>query len=253
MGLSDAGRAADVDTEAAHVLSARCIERSFGRRRVLRGLSFELGPGTVLVVTGANGSGKTSLLDILAALTPPDAGELRIRGTDASEDPEAARASVGYLPDAFPLYEELTPLENLRLVAKLRNQSAGLKGLLDSLAKAGLAARAEDPCKELSAGQKRRLALVSATFHEPEVLLMDEPLAAMDSGGRDLVLAILGLRRDRKTGACVVATHDPGALSPVMTHRLALEDGTGEAKRVHVDEAVRSVGRAGAIALAERR
>jgi hypothetical protein len=75
----------------------------------------------------------------------------------------------------------------------------------------------------------------------------------MDSAGRDLVVATLALRRERMKGACVVATHDPGAVAAVMTHRMTLESGAGEVSKVHIDEAVRSVDRAGAISLVERR
>jgi len=243
----------DDETSVAALLSARGIERVFGRRKVLRGLSLQLEAGGVLIITGPNGAGKTSLLDILAGVARPDGGELRVAGIDALDDPEAARATTGYLPDAFPLYEELSPLENLQMVTRLRGRSAGVKSILDMLAKCGVGPRAEDPCKDLSAGMRRRVALAAALLHEPALLVLDEPLASMDSSGRDLVLATLALRRERKRSATVVATHDSGALAPVMTHKLAIEGGTGEVKRVHVDEAIRSVDRQGAISLATNR
>jgi ABC-type multidrug transport system ATPase subunit len=252
MGVGGAATAVPAESEAP-LLSATGIERAFGRRKVLRGLDLDLGPGDVLVVTGANGAGKTTLLDILAGVSPPDAGELRIGEIDAVDDPGAAREITGYLPDAFPLYEELSAVENLQLVARLRGRPAGLKPALESLSRTGVAARAEDPCKDLSAGMRRRVALAAALMHDPRLLVMDEPLAAMDSDGKDLVVATLALRRDRKQAASVVATHDPGPIAPVMTHKLALDGGRGEVRRVQVDEAVRSVDREGAIRLATPR
>ncbi|HJU48734.1 MAG TPA: heme ABC exporter ATP-binding protein CcmA [Gaiellaceae bacterium] len=193
------------------MITARGIEKRYGRKRVLRGVSFELGRGGFLVVTGPNGSGKTTLLRLLAGLAVPSAGELAI---------DADRAQLGYLGHEPLLYRDLTALENLDLFGRLyrvpeRRERAGM--LLERF---GLWDVRADRVATYSRGMTQRLALCRALLHDPRLLVLDEPFTALDEGGSELLDRELdALAAER---AIVLATHDPGRVAPLATQRLAL-------------------------------
>lgn len=193
------------------MITARGIEKRYGRKRVLRGVSFELARDGFLVVTGPNGSGKTTLLRLLSGLAAPTGGDLAV---------EAERAQVGYLGHEPLLYRELTALENLELYGRLyrvpeRRERAGM--LLERF---GLWQVRAERVATYSRGMTQRLALCRALLHDPHLLVLDEPFTALDAEAADLLdreLAALAPGR-----AVVLATHDPGRLAPLATQGLAL-------------------------------
>ena len=179
------------------------VGRAYGERTALAGVTLTLEPGRTLAVFGANGAGKTTLLRILATLLRPHAGRARVLGRDLPADGWAVRGRIGLLAHDPLLYRELSARENLRFHARLHSvDEARVEALLDRV---GLLARGDEPVRTLSRGMAQRVAICRATLHEPELLLLDEPLANLDPGAADAVAPLIG----RNAGpARVVISHD---------------------------------------------
>jgi heme exporter protein A len=176
------------------------LGRAYGERIALAGVTLSLEAGRTLAVFGANGAGKTTLLRILATLLRPHRGTARVLGAALPEEGWAARGRIGFLGHEPLLYRELTARENLRFHARLHGVEAGrAEALLEAV---GLAGRADEPVRTYSRGMVQRVAVCRAVLHDPELLLLDEPLAGLDPGAADAVEGILG-RRTR-----VVISHD---------------------------------------------
>ncbi len=178
--------------------------RRYGERAALRDVSLELEAGRTLVVFGPNGAGKTTLLRMLATLLRPNAGEVRVLGGALPDDGWAVRGRIGFLGHEALLYRELSGRENLRFHARLHGVApARVDAVLDAV---GMTARAGDPIAELSRGMVQRLAVARAVLHEPELLLLDEPLANLDPAAAAQVQPLIGAGAGRTR---VVTSHDP--------------------------------------------
>jgi heme exporter protein A len=181
------------------------VGRAYGERTALAGVTLTLEPGRTLAVFGANGAGKTTLLRILATLLKPHAGRARVLGRDLPAEGWAVRGRIGLLAHDPLLYRELSPRENLQFHARLhRVPLARVETLLEPV---GLLARADEPVRTLSRGMAQRVAICRVALHEPELLLLDEPLANLDPGAAEAVEPLIG----RSAGpARVVISHDVG-------------------------------------------
>jgi heme exporter protein A len=179
------------------------VGRAYGERTALSGVTLTLEPGRTLAVFGANGAGKTTLLRILATLLRPHAGRARVLGRDLPREGWAVRGKIGLLAHDPLLYRELSARENLRFHARLHGvEEARVEALLEQV---GLRPRADEPVRTLSRGMTQRVAICRAALHEPELLLLDEPLANLDPGAADAVESLIG----RTAGpARVVISHD---------------------------------------------
>jgi heme exporter protein A len=189
------------DTDLA--IELRGAGRRYGERAALRDVTLELEAGRTLVVFGPNGAGKTTLLRMLATLLRPHAGEVRVLGRRLPDDGYAVRGRIGFLGHEAMLYRELSGRENLRFYARLYGVAPARAE--EVLAAVGMSARGDDPVAELSRGMVQRLAIARAVLHEPELLLLDEPLANLDPGAADAVAPLIG----RAAGATrVLISHD---------------------------------------------
>lgn len=188
---------------------------------MLQDLSLELGPGLHALV-GPNGAGKSTLLRALAGVLPPASGAVEIDGHDLWREPVAARRRLGYLPESPELFPYLTARELLRTANAVRGAApeAGEELFGRWVRPAALDLR----IGSLSAGQRRKLALVAATCHEPSVLLLDEPDNALDAAARADLLELLARWTDEGR-LVVVSTHRPEALGE-RTRRLVVADHT---------------------------
>ena len=180
------------------------LARRYGRRWALVDVSFEVPRGRLVMLTGANGSGKSTLLRVLATALRPDRGRVVVMGEDVPRDAVAVRRRSALLGHQTFLYEALSALDNLRIVARFLGRDEA--GLVDRLAEVGLAERADDAVATFSAGMRRRLALARCLLQEPELALFDEPYAQLDPAGFQLMDSVLARLRAR--GATVImATH----------------------------------------------
>lgn len=203
------------------------LRRRFGRRDVLRDVSFSLADGGFLLLLGDNGAGKTTLLRVLAALLSPSAGQVSVAGHDVRTQAVAVRRCVGFVAHAPLVYGDLTARENLRFYADMYGVDDPAARVVESLERVDLTVRADDAAGELSRGMRQRLAIARALLHRPRVLLLDEPYAGLDARAAGVLDVIL----DELAGhtSVVLATHEPSRLSRRATATLTLRDG-----RAHV-------------------
>ncbi|SGZ67297.1 ABC transporter involved in cytochrome c biogenesis, ATPase component CcmA [Bathymodiolus thermophilus thioautotrophic gill symbiont] len=171
-------------------------------------LSFTVDLGGILRITGTNGSGKTSLLKILAGLSVQEQGTIFL-DNDAVKS-EGYQAEIFYLGHLSALSVELTCLENLKFLTAL-NQSVGQPLLLDALKQMGLEGYENEYCAKLSAGQKRRVALASLILSKAKIWLLDEPFTALDPQGVKMVEQHIE-QHCKQGGACLFTTHQDSAL-----------------------------------------
>lgn len=193
------------------MIEARDLSKRYGRKRVLASVDLLVPSRGFAVVTGANGSGKTTLLRLLAGLAAPSGGSLAVA---------VDRSRIGYLAHEPLVYRELTATENLDLYGRLYRVHERRERIGMLLERFDLWEARNERVAAFSRGMAQRLALCRALLHEPDLLLLDEPYAALDESGREILdRELAGLAGDR---TLVVSTHEPGRLAPLATERLAL-------------------------------
>jgi len=178
-----------------------------GDVHVLRGLSFAVTGGECLQVTGINGSGKTTLLRALCGLVPLEQGRICWRGADITADPGAYHQELAYLGHDNGLKGDLTAMENLRFGIGLR-RSVAAADCAAALVQVGLSEQGGLPVRQLSAGQRRRVALARLTLMDAALWILDEPSSNLDAPGQGVLLAMLAQHLG-SGAAAVIATHQP--------------------------------------------
>jgi ABC-type multidrug transport system ATPase subunit len=202
------------------------VRRSFGNVHAVRDVSLEAREGAVTGLVGPNGSGKTTLLLMLASLLAPDAGEIRIGGVDPVADPAAARALLGWMPDALGAWSSLTARETIVTTGRLYDldRAVAEQRAARLLHEVGLTDLANAPARVLSRGQKQRLGLARALVHDPRVLLLDEPASGLDPQARiDLRLLLRRLAADGRT--ILISSHILSELEEVVDDAVFLLQG----------------------------
>jgi heme exporter protein A len=179
------------------------LERRFGERTALSGVSVRVGEGQTLTLFGANGAGKTTLLRVLATLLRPHGGSAEVLGAALPGDAWRVRGRVGLMGHEPLLYPPLSGRENLRLHARLHGVAP--ERIDEVLEAVGMTARADDPVSELSRGMVQRLAAARAVLHDPPLLLLDEPRAGLDPGAAEQLEPLIGRSSGRTR---VLVTHD---------------------------------------------
>lgn len=220
-------------TSPSSVLSVHDLACQRGERRLFAGMDFALGVGELLLVQGGNGQGKTSLLRLLTGLARPDAGEVRWRGENIQRQREVYHGEMVYLGHANGIKDDLNPLENLRFADGLQGRKFDETRARSTLESLGLSRCLDLPCRVLSFGQRRRVALAALLLAGATLWILDEPLTGLDVHA---VALMEGLIRDHlNAGGMVVATtHQALKLDGVKVRRLlvgkvAIPDITQEA------------------------
>lgn len=192
--------------EVLEVLEVSDLECIRGENRLFAGVYFRLAGGELLSLQGKNGSGKTSLLRMLCGLAPPASGKITWRGVPIDELADQYRRRLCYLGHQNAIKEELTPRENLLASARLADVSLDEADALAALERLGLAGREDLPCRYLSQGQKRRVALARLVYERRPLWLLDEPFVALDNAAVELIASLIGAHLQRG-GLCVLTTH----------------------------------------------
>ena len=203
-------------------IDAKMLARRYGRRWALSGVTFQVEPGTVVMIAGRNGAGKSTLLRVLATAIRPDRGSVTIGGFDVVRHREDVRRLTAMLSHHNYLYESLTARENLEVVAgHLGIGRNGLGAILDQVALGG---RANDAVSTFSAGMRKRLSFARVLLQEPKVVFLDEPYGALDPPGFDLVDGVIADLRKRGT-TILIATHQVERVAAYADSQLVLEEG----------------------------
>jgi ABC-2 type transport system ATP-binding protein len=180
-------------------VSIRALSKDHAGERALRGLSLEVPDPCLFGIIGADGAGKSTLMNILATLSDPDSGDARILGSDLAQEFRAIRSEIGYMPQRFSLYQDLSVLENLDFFADIFGIGGGAKRdrMRELLAFAGLAPFTGRRAGQLSGGMKQKLALACTLIHRPRLLLLDEPTVGVDPvARRDFWSMLKALRKE---------------------------------------------------------
>ncbi len=183
------------------------LVKRFGLKTVLRGVDFEVQPGEFVALLGPNGAGKTTFLRIIASLSRPSLGDVRIAGYQLPNQAAEVRARLGVVSHLPLLYGDLTAEENLRFYARMYNISNYELRITEVLEMVGLETRRRDLVRTFSRGMQQRLAIGRAVLHDPDVMLFDEPYTGLDQDASSMLDDVL--RTVAAQGRTVVMTsHD---------------------------------------------
>jgi ABC-2 type transport system ATP-binding protein len=207
------------------IVRTRGLRREYGTTAAVADLDLSIPEGSVAALVGPNGAGKTTLLRMIAALLEPTSGTAVVADRDAREDPRGVHAAVGYLPDFFGLYEELTARQCLRYfhLAYRLPEPADAR-IEEVLSLVDLKAAADRPIESLSRGMRQRLGLARTLLHDPRLLLLDEPASGLDPGARRELQDLL--RRLASAGkTIIVSSHILSELEDYCSHVVMLDRG----------------------------
>jgi len=203
------------------------LRREYGELVAVKDMDLSVPKGAVMALVGPNGAGKSTLLKMLSAVLEPTRGTAVVNGVDINVNPRGVHASVGFLPDFFGLYEELTVGEYLEYFARAYGVPRGRRENVISrtLADVDLAGKAGARVQALSRGMRQRLAIGRTLLHEPPLLLLDEPASGLDPESRhDLQKLFTRMAQAGKT--LIVSSHILTELEDYCTHVAILREGT---------------------------
>lgn len=186
------------------IIQVENLARRYGRRWALSDITFQVRAGSVVMVAGRNGSGKSTLFRVLSTAIRPDRGRALVGGFNVLREREDVRKVTALLSHYSYLYESLTALENLRVVAD--HLGVGRNGLMSILERVNLAGRADDAVSTFSAGMRKRVSFARVLLQEPKVVMFDEPYGQLDPEGFVLVDEVVRELQAKGT-TVLIATH----------------------------------------------
>jgi len=199
------------------------VSKNYGTVQILQNVTFSVAPGEVLGLFGPNGAGKTTLLNILALISKPDSGKYMFDSEDAFSNLKTVRPTIGYVPQDIALFEELTVKDNLLCWSRLSNREAKLRA--EEISEAlFLTEIYKKKIKHLSGGMKRRVNLAVALLNKPQAIIMDEPLAGVDTEHQASMITYL--RELAQAGVTqIISGHSAEQLTPLVDTVMLLRKG----------------------------
>lgn len=207
-----------------YAISTQGVGKRFGKHWALAHVDLAIHQADTFLLAGANGSGKTTLLRILAGLSAPTRGTIRILGFDPSQERLRSRRLVSFISHSNYLYDRLTALETLQLWGRLSGTATSEDSLLQMLEEVQLSKSSTRLVGGFSAGMRKRLTLLRIQIENPRIVLLDEPFAALDVEGKDLISEwIRNLQSKSKT--VIMASHAMQRAQGLCTRGVMLEEG----------------------------
>ena len=206
------------------MLEVKNLKKNFGDFVAVKGVSFTVGEGEVLGFLGPNGAGKSTTMRMITGFLPPTSGTAVIDGHDITTDPIAAKASLGYLPEAAPSYRAMTVREYLAFIAEVRGLKDIPKAVSDVIVKAKLEKVAGQTIETLSKGYRQRTAFAAAIIHDPKVLIMDEPTDGLDPNQKFTVREMIK-EMAAQGKAIIISTHILEEVDAVCSKVVVIADG----------------------------
>jgi len=224
-----------------HVVEFDSVTHYYGKLCALEDVSFRVPAGSIFGLIGPNGSGKSTTLNLMTTLLTPKSGSIRVGGLDVAENPSAVKARIGYAPEEVNVYQGLSPREFGVLSGALHGLSeaesaAAVDRLLETFR---LDDRRDDLVGGLSKGMKRKSLLISALVHDPELLILDEPLDGLDVIAQQILKDVI-VEHAAGGGTVIYSTHILEIVDGLCTHVMLLKGGkviavgTLEEVRAHV-------------------
>lgn len=206
------------------MLEIRDVTKSYGARRVLDGVSFDVAPGRMTGFVGGNGAGKTTTMRIILGVLDADGGSVTLDGEPLGP---LGRRRFGYMPEERGLYPKMKLAEQLVYLARLHGLTAeaARRRTDDLLARLGLSERANDAVEKLSLGNQQRAQIAAALVHDPEVLILDEPFSGLDPMAVDVVLEVLA-DRARAGVPVLFSSHQLDIVERLCDDLVIIADGT---------------------------
>jgi len=178
------------------MIDVKNLTMSYGKREVLKDISFKIENGKTVGLLGANGAGKSTTMNILTGYLKPQSGEIYINDVDMRKAPQMAKQQIGYLPEIPPLYKDMKVYEYLLFVAELKKIDDKQEAVQSVIERMNLEERQYDFIKKLSKGLQQRVGFAQALLGNPEVLILDEPLVGLDPAEakktRELIRSLRG-------------------------------------------------------------
>lgn len=228
------------------------LTKRYGPITAVDNITFKVEPGEVLGFLGPNGAGKSTTMKMIAGFLAPTAGSVRVCGFDVTEQPLAAKTTMGYLPEGAPSYAEMTALAFLEFIADIRGlvDANRRRRLDDVIGRLALDSVLQQPIETLSKGYKRRVGLAQAILHDPKVLILDEPTDGLDPNQKHEVRTLIDAMAADKI--IIISTHILEEVDAVCTRAIIIARGRlladdtpqGLAARVpsgRLDEVFRSI------------
>ena len=223
-------------------IEVKNLKKSFGDLQAVQDASFNADSGEVLSLLGPNGAGKSTTISMISGLLAPTDGDASIMGHSVTKEPEAAKASLGVVPQDIALYPDLSARENLIFWGKMYGlRGAALKSRVDEVLEIiGLADRQKDYVSKFSGGMKRRVNIGAALLHKPAVIIMDEPTVGIDPQSRRHILD--NVKELNRQGMTVLyTTHYMEEAAELSNHIAIMDKGMVIAYGTH-DELIKMVG-----------
>ena len=201
------------------ILSVKKLEKSYGNKKVVKGISFEVKKGEVFGILGPNGAGKTTTLEMLEALRPIDKGQVTLAGIDVATQPHQIKQIIGVQLQSTSFYDHLSLKELLHMFGGMYHQKVRPMSLLEDV---NLAEKANAEVNTLSGGQKQRFSVASALVNKPKVLFLDEPTTGLDPQARRNLWELI--QNIQKKGITVVLTTHYMDEAEILCDRIAIMD-----------------------------
>jgi len=228
--------------ESMNAIEVKNLKKSFGDLQAVQGASFKAEAGEVLSLLGPNGAGKSTTILMISGLLVPTEGDASIMGHSVTKEPEAAKASLGVVPQDIALYPDLSARENLVFWGKMYGlRGAALKSRVDEVLDIiGLADRQKDHVGKFSGGMKRRVNIGAALLHKPAVIIMDEPTVGIDPQSRRHILDNV-IELNQKGMTVLYTTHYMEEAAELSNHIAIMDKGRVIAYGTHA-ELIKMVG-----------
>jgi ABC-2 type transport system ATP-binding protein len=209
------------------IISLKNVFKSYGDKQVLKGINMDIYPGQVIGYIGPNGAGKSTTVKILCGLISDYEGEVTIEGINLKEDPIAVKGKIGYVPELAELYDVLTPAEFLGFMGELYSMPKELaeNRIAKMLAAFGLEANIHQRMDTFSKGMRQKVLITSGLLHNPDIIILDEPLSGLDANSVIIVKDLISkLAKDGKT--IFYCSHMMNVVEKVSDRIVLINEGT---------------------------
>lgn len=209
-----------------YVISVKNLEKNYGAKKAVAGITFSVKNGEVLGLLGPNGAGKSTTINILSTILKADKGSIEILGHNLINNPKAIKKFIGVVPQDLAIYEEISAEKNVNFFASLY----GLKGnelknqVKEALKLVGLYDKRSDKPKTFSGGMKRRLNIACAIAHNPKIIIMDEPTVGIDPQSRNHILESIKILKGRGSSV-IYSTHYMEEVEEIADRIIIMNEG----------------------------